>query len=209
MATEIVAPPRHPHATLVQWLTIVHGLLEGGASLLASSLAGSVALLSFGLDSMIEVLSALVVLWRLTSLGRSHRLALSERNGLRLIGICFLALAISVAFDAIQALVREERPHESLLGIIVAAVSLAVMPFLATAKRRISGEIDSHAMRADARQTDFCAYLAAILLLGLLAYKLFGWWWADPAAALVMTPIMAWEGIQAWRGHACGCASCS
>lgn len=174
----------------------------------ASGLAGSVALLSFGLDSMIEVLSASIVLWRLTSMARNHRWAISERNGLRMVGACFVILAVSVGSDAVKALIQHEQPRESLLGIIVASISVVSMPFLAAAKRRISGDIDSHAMRADARQTDFCAYLAAILLLGLLAYKLFGWWWADPIAAIAMTPIMLWEGIQALRGHACGCVSC-
>lgn len=208
LTTESAAPVRHSHAAFLQWLTIVHGFAEGGASLLASGLAGSVALLSFGLDSMIEVLSAAIVLWRIISLSRRHRWGISERTGLRMVGVCFMLLAITVGADAIKALVQLEQPKESLLGIIVAAISVISMPFLAAAKRRISGDIESHAMRADARQTDFCAYLAAILLLGLLAYKLFGWWWADPVAAIAMTPIMLWEGIQAIRGHACGCVSC-
>jgi divalent metal cation (Fe/Co/Zn/Cd) transporter len=202
------AAPPHSRAAMLQWLTILHGFIEGGASLFASAMAGSVALLSFGLDSMVEVLSASIVLWRIASIATSRRWTISERNGLRLVGVCFVLLAATVGFDSIQALIQHEKPRESLLGIIVAAVSVLSMPILAAAKRRISGEIDSHAMRADARQTDFCAYLAGILLVGLVFYRAFGWWWADPAAALIMTPIMLWEGVQALRGHSCGCVTC-
>jgi divalent metal cation (Fe/Co/Zn/Cd) transporter len=205
LTNDTVAAPPQARAALLQGLTILHGLIEGGASLVAAGLAGSVALLSFGLDSMIEVLSASIVLWRVLSLGRSSRWSLSEHSGLRLVGVCFLLLAATVSYEASAALLRHEQPHESLLGIVVAAVSVVAMPFLASAKRRISGQIESRSMRADARQTDFCAYLAGILLVGLVLYKSFGWWWADPTAALVMTPIMLWEGIQAWRGYGCGC----
>src|SRR5205085_2402039 len=128
--------------------------------------------------------------------GHGYRLAISERNGLRLIGLCFLALAASVSWDAVEALMRHEIPRESVLGITIAAISVVAMPLLAKAKRRMSLQIESASMRADARQTDFCAYLAAILLLGLITYKAFGWWWSDPVAALAMTPIIGWEGIQ-------------
>ncbi len=158
---------------------------------------------------MVEVLSAAVVLWRIVSIGRSSRFAISEANGLRLVGICFVLLAACIGFDSVQAIAHRERPHESLLGIVVAAVSVIAMPVLARAKRRMSGEIESQSMRADARQTDFCAYLAAILLVGLVAYKAFGWWWADPAAALVMTPIIFSEGVRALQGRSCGCVTCS
>ncbi len=190
---------------MLQWLTVIHGALEGGAALYAAWLAGSVALLSFGLDSMVEVISASIVLWRLASVARAGKFSISERAGLRLVGICFIILSATIATDALQKLIQRAKPEESLLGIAVAIISVLGMPFLAAAKRRVSGEIDSHAMRADARQTDFCFFLALILLVGLGAYKLFGWWWVDSIAALAMVPIMLWEGIQALRGITCGC----
>lgn len=192
-----------------QWLTVLHGAFEAVGALWAASGAASVALLSFGLDSLIEVASALIVLWRLASLGRSHRFTLSERAGLRLVGVCFLALAADIGKDSVQALLGHELPHESVLGICVAAISIFMMPLLARAKRIWAEEVGSAALRADARQTDFCAYLAGITLLGLTLNGSLHWWWADATAALAMTPLMAWEGIQALRGQACGCCKCA
>jgi divalent metal cation (Fe/Co/Zn/Cd) transporter len=192
-----------------QWLTVAHGLLEGVGALLAASTAASVALLSFGLDSLIEVASALIALWRLASLGKSHRFALSERTGLRLIGVCFIGLALDIAKDSVQAIIAHELPRESILGIAVATLSILTMPLLARAKRAWADEVGSASLKADARQTDFCAYLAGITLLGLTLNGSFHWWWADPVAALLMVPLLAWEGYQALRGHACGCCACS
>jgi divalent metal cation (Fe/Co/Zn/Cd) transporter len=184
-------------------------MTEGLGALYAASGAASVALLSFGLDSMIEVLSASIALWRLTSMANQNRWALSERAGLRLIGICFLGLAADIALDSCQGLGHHEAPKASVLGIAVAAMSIALMPLLARAKRKWADEVGSAALKADARQTDFCAYLAGITLLGLILNGLLGWWWADAVAALIMVPMIAWEGIQAVRGHACGCCACS
>ena len=194
-------------AAILQWLTVAHGALEGCVALYAAYLAGSVALISFGLDSWIEVISASIVLWRLASLKRPGRFVLSELAGLRLVGICFFGLAIVVGIDGVDKLIHHKAPEESLLGIAVAIFSVVAMPFLAAAKRKISGQIGSHSMNADARQTDFCFYLASILLAGLLIYRATGWWWIDPVAGLVMVPIVVWEGIQACRGVACGCCS--
>jgi divalent metal cation (Fe/Co/Zn/Cd) transporter len=199
--------PLMRRAALLQWLTVAHGLIEGSASLYASRGSNSVALLGFGLDSFVEVLSASIVLWRLASLAGRGRFYLSERTGLRLVGICFVALSIGVGGDAIDGLLHREIPHETALGIAVAAASVALMPLLGQAKKRISGEIGSHSMSADAKQTHFCAYLAGITLVGLGLKSAFGWWWADSAAALIMTPIILWEGIQALRGRACGCCT--
>ena len=190
---------------MLQWLTVVHGGLEGCAALYAAWLAGSVALLSFGLDSMVEVVSASIVLWRLASMSRGGKWSISERAGLRLVGVCFLLLGAVIATDALEKLAGRVKPEESMLGIVVAIISVVGMPFLAAAKRRVSGEIESHAMRADARQTDFCFLLALILLAGLAAYKLFGLWWVDSVAALAMVPILLYEGVQALRGISCGC----
>ncbi|AIE86054.1 cation diffusion facilitator family transporter [Fimbriimonas ginsengisoli] len=195
-------------AALLQWLTVAHGLLEGGASLIASRGANSVALLGFGLDSLVEVLSAGIVLWRLASAGGKGRFYLSEAVGLRLVGVCFVALAFGIGSDAVQALMHHEIPRQTLLGIVVAGASVALMPVLGFTKRRIGAEIGSNAMQADAKQTHFCAFLAGITLVGLALNTAFGWWWADPGAALAMTPIILWEGFQALRGRACGCCAC-
>src|SRR6185369_5117677 len=126
-----------------------------------------------------------------------------EAVTLRVVGVCFLALAAYVAYDSVSALLRREPPQESLPGIILAIASLIAMPLLARAKRRVAKGINSGAMFADARQTDFCVYLSAILLGGLLLNALLGWWWADPIAALVMVPIIVKEGIEGLRGEAC------
>jgi divalent metal cation (Fe/Co/Zn/Cd) transporter len=125
---------------------------------------------------------------------------------LRIVGGCFIALALYILFDAGKALISHEAPQPSVLGMAVAAVSVIVMPFLARAKRRVALGIESSAMVADSRQADFCAYLSAILLVGLLLNAAWGWWWADPVAALVMVPIIAKEGVDSLRGRACGCA---
>ena len=127
----------------------------------------------------------------------------AEAIALKLVGLSFILLAVYVAFDAIKSLVQRELPEASYLGIAIAALSLFVMPYLASAKRRVASIIRSRALQADSRQTDICAYLSAILLGGLLLNALFGWWWADPVAALVMVPIIACEGIEALRGESC------
>src|SRR5579862_8206574 len=130
------AAPYRTKATILQWLTIGHGLLEGGASLIASGMAGSVALMSFGLDSMVEVLSASIVLWRIVTMSRNAAFRISERSGLQMVGACFMILAFAVAFDASKALIGREHPHESLLGIAIAVFSVLAMPLLAKAKRK-------------------------------------------------------------------------
>ncbi len=178
-------------------LTIVWNSLEGVLSVGAGILAGSIALVGFGVDSVIEVSSGAIILWRLAS--GEHR----ERLALRLVGASFLALAAYVAFDAGKSLWFREPPSASYLGIAIAALSLVVMPVLARAKRKVAAQLSSGAMHADSRQTDLCAYLSAILLGGLILNAVFGWWWADPVAACLMVPIIAKEGIDALRGETC------
>jgi len=122
---------------------------------------------------------------------------------LRLVGISFLVLAAYVGFDAVKSLIYREPPQESRVGIALAALSLFVMPWLARAKRKVAAKVNSRALEADSRQSDLCALLSAILLGGLVLNAVFGWWWADPVAAVVMTPIIAKEGVEALRGETC------
>jgi divalent metal cation (Fe/Co/Zn/Cd) transporter len=174
---------------------------EAVVGIVAGIVAGSIALIGFAVDSVIESLSGLTLLWRLRQHEYDQR---REHIALRLVGVSFLLLAVYVAVDAAKSLIAHESPRPSIVGIVLAAVSLVVMPLLARAKRRVAVRLDSRALHADSRQTDLCAYLSAILLLGLSLNALFGWWWADSVAALIMVPIIAREGIEAFRGEACG-----
>src|ERR1017187_1582644 len=183
-------------AQRLAYFTIAWNSLEALIALLAGFLAGSVALMAFGLDSLIEVASGAALLWRL------HR---GERAALRMVGGCFVALAVYIACDSAYTLWSREAPHGSIAGIALTAIAAVVMRLLARAKRKAAASLGSGALRADARQSEFCMYLSAIVLGGLLLNALFGWWWADPLAALAMVPIIGKEGIDALRGKACGC----
>ena len=194
---------------VLQWATILHAVLECLVGLGAGVAAGSVVLFGFGLDSLIEVFSALIVIWRLLMQGNRTRRAAVDAVSVRFVGVCFVALAAYVTYDSGLALAHREIPQESLVGILLAAFSVVFMPLLARAKRRLASEIDSSALRADSIQSDLCAYLSGILLVGLGLNALFGWWWADPVAALMMVPIIGKEGVQALRGKICGCATCA
>jgi len=185
------------HGRQLAYLTVIWNSLEGFIAVGAGVVAGSIALVGFGIDSVIEVSSGAIILWRLAS--GEHR----ERVALRLIGVSFLALAVYVTFDAVKSLWLREIPDATYVGIAVAALSLVAMPLLAREKRKVAASLNSRAMEADSRQTDICAYLSAILLGGLLLNAIFGWWWADPVAALIMVPIIAKEGIGALRGETC------
>lgn len=187
---------------LLEYLTIGWNSLEGLIAIVSGLFAGSIALVGFGVDSVIEVSSGAALLWRL-HLDSPERRERAEQVALKLVGVSFLALAAYVAFDAAKSLVYREAPEASYVGIALAAISLAVMPLLARAKRRVAAEIRSRALLADSRQTDICAYLSAILLGGLVLNALLGWWWADPVAALVMVPIIVKEGVRALRGETC------
>lgn len=189
------------------WATLAYNSLEGVLSVAAGLVAGSVALIGFGIDSFIEVTAGLAAIWRLHVDADVRRRAVAERQALRVIGLCFVALAVYVTVDATQSLISRTEPNESLLGIAIAAVSLIVMPLLARAKRDVAKALASQAIRAEARQTDICMYLSAILLGGLGLNALLGWWWADPIAGLAMVPFLAWEGREALRGRA-SCDDC-
>lgn len=187
---------------LLEYLTVGWNSLEGVIAVGAGVVAGSVALVGFGFDSAIEVASGVALLWRL-HMDAPERRERAERVALKIVGVSFLALAAYVAFDALRSLVTREPPEASYVGIVLAALSLVVMPVLARAKRQVAAKINSRALEADSRQTDICAYLSAILLGGLILNALFAWWWADPAAALLMTPIIGREGVGALRGETC------
>jgi divalent metal cation (Fe/Co/Zn/Cd) transporter len=187
----------------LEYFTIAYNGLEGLVAIAAGLFSGSIALVGFGFDSIIEVTSAAAILWRLHADRYEPRRARAERITLRIVGICFLTLAAYIGYDSISSLLRIDAPAESLPGIILAAISVVVMPLLARAKRTIAERIGSAAMRSDARQTDLCTYLSAILLAGLFLNAQLGWWWADPVAALVMVPIMVKEGVAGLHGEGC------
>lgn len=187
----------------LEYFTIGYNSLEGLIAVAAGLLAGSIALVGFGFDSLIEVTSGAVLVWRLHADLDEERRERVEAISLRIVGACFVLLAIYVSYDSVKSLIRREAPQESIVGIVLAAVSLMVMPLLVRAKRKVARGIKSAALMADSKQTELCTYLSAILLAGLLLNALFGWWWADPVAALVMVPIIVKEGIEGLRGETC------
>lgn len=189
---------------LLEIFTIVWNSAEGLISVALGVTAGSIALVGFGIDSFIETSSGVVLLWRLQTRRDAGSAERAEATALKLVGASLLALAAYVAVDAAGTLLRREAPDPSLPGIILASVSLIVMPLLARRKRAVASALHSHALEADAMQTSICMYLSAILLGGLALNALLGWWWADPAAALAMVPLIAREGREAWRGERCG-----
>lgn len=188
---------------LLEYVTVGYNSLEGLIAIGFGLAAGSIALVGFGFDSVIEVISGLALLWRLYADVDETRRERVEQRALRIVGMSFMILAAYVAYDAIMSLVRREAPEESIVGIVLGAVSLVVMPLLVQAKRRVARAIRSAALEADAAQTQICTYLSAILLGGLLLNATVGWWWADPVAALVMFPIIVKEGWEALRGEHC------
>jgi divalent metal cation (Fe/Co/Zn/Cd) transporter len=188
----------------LEYLTIGWNTFEAAVALVSGLLAGSVALVGFGLDSIIETVSAGILLWRFRDELQSEK---REQRARRLVGSCFLLLAIYIAADSAYALWTRAQPERSIGGILIALAAVIVMPLLGRAKRRVAAQLQSSALHSDSRQADFCAYLSAILLAGLLLHAWLGWWWADPVAALVMVPIIAREGVQGLRAEACGCGA--
>jgi divalent metal cation (Fe/Co/Zn/Cd) transporter len=190
----------------LEYFTIAWNTFEGLVAVIAGAVAGSISLIGFGIDSFIEVTSGSVLLWRMSVDSDVHRRETNEKRALRIVGTCFLLLAAYITYDSILDLWSKRAPEHSISGIVLACVSLVVMPLLSTAKRRVGRAMGSAAMHADAKQTEFCIYLSAILLVGLVLNAFFGWWWADPFAALIMVPIIAKEGLDGVRGR--GCADC-
>jgi divalent metal cation (Fe/Co/Zn/Cd) transporter len=187
-------------ARRLEYLTIGWNLIEAGVALGAGIVAGSIALIGFGVDTLIEICSSLILLWRLLSIHPDEQ---RELIALKLVGVCFLLLAAYVGYEAVISLALKKAPEASFAGIAVAVLALFVMPLLARAKRRAAGRLNSVALSADSRQSSLCAWLSAILLGGLALNAAFNWWWADPAAALIMLPIIIKEGLEALRGEVC------
>src|ERR1700731_4152714 len=187
----------------LEYFTIAWNSVEGIVAVVAGVVAGSISLVGFGIDSFIEVTSGSVLLWRMSVDAEVHRRELNERRALTIVGACFLLLAAYIAYESALDLWSRRAPEHSIPGIILACVSLIVMPLLSRAKRKVGRALGSAAMHADAKQTEFCTYLSAILLAGLLLNVLFGLWWADPVAALIMVPMIAKEGIEGLQGKAC------
>ena len=155
------------------------------------------------MDSFIEVISGATLLWRMSVDADVESRERNEKLSLRIVGICFVALAVYIAYESVSDLIGKTSPEHSIPGIVLACVSLIVMPILSRAKTKAGNTLGSAAMKADARQTDFCVYLSTILLAGLLLNAVFGWWWADPIAALVMVPIIVKEGIDGMKARTC------
>jgi divalent metal cation (Fe/Co/Zn/Cd) transporter len=195
-------------ARRLEYFTVGWNVIEGLVAVVAGLVAGSISLVGFGIDSFIEVTSGSVLLWRMSVDANGQDRDRNEKRALKAVGICFLALAAYIAYESVTDLWLNRSPEQSIPGIILACVSLVVMPLLSRAKRRVGQSLGSAAMYADAKQTEFCTYLSAILLVGLLLNALLGLWWADAAAGLVMVPIIAKEGIEGLQGKTCdNCAA--
>jgi divalent metal cation (Fe/Co/Zn/Cd) transporter len=192
-------------ARLLAWGGIAYHVVEFAVALVAGLAAGSIALIGFGADSLIEALAGFVVLWLFTGARIGSHSA--ERRAQQLIAASFFVLAAYVGVESTRSLLGGHEPDASWLGIGLAVFTIPTMPLLAHAKRRIGNKLHSAATVKEAPQTQLCAYLAVALLIGLLANALAGWWWADPAAALVIAAVAIREGVQSWRGKGC-CDSC-
>jgi divalent metal cation (Fe/Co/Zn/Cd) transporter len=190
-------------AQLLAWIGLGWHVAEAAIAIGAGIAAGSIALVGFGADSLIEAAAGIVVLWLMAG-GRSASPA-AERRAQQLIALSFAVLAAYVTVESARDLIGDHRPDVSWIGIGLSVVTLATMPPLAAAKRRVGLQLGSSATTSESRQTMLCAYLSAALLAGLGANAAFGWWWADPAAALVIAAVAVREAREAWRGRACDC----
>ncbi|MGH2383410.1 MAG: cation transporter [Candidatus Limnocylindria bacterium] len=191
-------------ARALSWLSLVWMGAEGAIAITAGVLAGSIALVGFGLDSAIEGFASLVIVWRFTG----HRLLshAAEERAQKLVAIQFFILAPYVVFEAVQHLAAASHPEISVLGMVLTATSLIGMPFLGIAKQRLAATLGSSATHGEGAQNLLCAYLAGAVFLGLAGNALFGWWWLDPIAALVVAGVAVAEGLETWRGEGC-CAA--
>jgi divalent metal cation (Fe/Co/Zn/Cd) transporter len=189
-------PALRRRALQLEYLTISWNVAEAMIAIAAGIAAASIALVGFGLDSLVEVFAASVVVWEFRGVSEER-----ERRALRLIAISFFVLAAYVSVEAVRDLFLQSEARESLTGIVLAAVSLAIMPLLAWGKLTVGRRLGSATLIADSKETLLCSYLSAILLAGLVVNAAFGWWWADPVAALGIAYLAVREGIEAWQGH--------
>ena len=188
-------------ARLLSWASLGYMALEGLVAVVAGIVAGSIALIGFGIDSAIEGFASVVIVWRFT--GSRTLSETAERRAQKLVAVQFFILAPYVSVEAIRALVNGSHAEESVVGIALAASSLVVMPLLGRAKQRIGRRIGSSATASEGKQNLLCAYLAGVLLIGLLGNALLGAWWLDPLVALLIAYVAVREGVEAWRGDAC------
>lgn len=186
----------HRRVRFIVAFTITYNVIEAIVAITAGMLASSAALIGFGLDSVVEVLSAVAIAWQFTRKDPERW----EKATVRAIGLAFFALAAYVSIDAILSLISQEGPEHSPLGIGITALSLLVMPLLASFEIRTGRELGSKSVLADARQLMLCVYLSGAVFIGLILNSLFGWWWADSVAALIVAALAIHEGIEAWRG---------
>lgn len=207
------APPLGPEerqrlaarVRLLSWVSLGYMAAEGGIAILAGLMAGSIALIGFGIDSAIEGFASAIIVWRFTG----HRIVsdAAETRAQRLVAVQFLVLAPYVAVESLRALLTGERAEVSPLGIALAASSLVVMPYLGIAKSRLADRLGSAATKGEGRQNLLCAYLAGALLVGLLANAAVGAWWLDPLIGLLIAAVAVREGVEAWRGEGCACGA--
>lgn len=201
-------PATRARALRLEYLTVAWNAVEGVVGVWAAVAAGSVALLGFGIDSFVEGLSAVILIWRLRAeQGARDEAAIAalDRRAHKLVALSLFALAAYVAYEAVTSLWHGERPRPSAVGMALTSVSIVVMIWLARAKRRAAAALGSRALEADAFQTTACWWLSVVTLGGIGLNAAFGWWWADPVAALGMTLLIAAEGREAWRGEECAC----
>lgn len=208
MTTSSVAAPPLPgrdalvgRARALAWLGMAWHGTEAVVAIVAGLAAGSIALIGFGIDSVVEAMAGFVLLWRFAAARSASEGA--ERSAQKMIAVSFYVLAAYVSVEAVRGIVAGEQPDGSTVGIVLAVATLLTMPPLARAKMRLAHELHSSATKAEGRQNMVCAYLAAALLAGLSANALLGWWWADPVTALVIAAVALREGREAWQGRAC------
>lgn len=189
-------------ALVLEYFTVGWNVIEGVVAIGGGIVAGSIALLGFGFDSFIEVTSAAALIWRLQKRGPDEE-SCAERKSLRIVGATFFILALYVGIESVRTLWLQEAPRVSLIGIVLTIISALIMPYLGFAKRRLATQLESKALAADGMETYMCALLSVIVLVGLGLNALFGWWWADPVAGIVMVVFLIKEGREGWEGTEC------
>jgi divalent metal cation (Fe/Co/Zn/Cd) transporter len=202
--TQLLPPERNRlvrRARLLAWSSLLWMTAEGAIAIGAGIAAGSIALIGFGIDSAIEGIASVVIIWRFW--GKRALSEAAERRAQKLVAVQFFILAPYVAIEAVRTLVTGDEPDVSGLGIALTAVSLVLMPYFGVAKRRVGARLGSRATTGEGMQNILCAYLSAAVLAGLVANALLGWWWADPVAALVIAAVAVREGLESWRGADC------